>query len=62
MTFQPLFPGMCGCAVTTPGLMPDILLDVLIDEPVVLFFKMRPPVIFGLNTVLCQNFLHAVDT
>ena len=62
MTFQPLFPVMRGYVVTAPGFMLRILFDVLIGEPVVLFFKMRPPVISGLNSVLRQNFLHAVDT
>jgi hypothetical protein len=61
MTLQPLFPGMVGCTVTTPGLMPGILLDVLIDEPVILFFEVRPRVMLRLDAVFCQNFLHAVD-
>lgn len=61
MPFQNLFSVMWRCAVTAPGFMLGIVLDVLIDKSVVLFFKVRPPAMFGLNTVLSQNFPHAVD-
>lgn len=61
MTFQPLFPDMWGCTVTAPRLTPRIVLDVLVYESIKPFFEVRPPVMLGLDLMVCQNFLNAID-
>lgn len=47
-----LFPRVSGASVTAPGLSPSVVLYILVDEPVVPFLEVRPPVLLWLNVVL----------
>ena len=48
--------------MTTPGILGGIVLDVLVDEPVVIFLEAVPPAVADVDRMSFQNLFDAFDT
>ena len=48
--------------MTTPGFLGGIVLDVLIDEPVMLFLEAVPPALTDFDAMPCQDLFDTLDT